>query len=183
MRILLFSGSLRSGSLNKKLLNVIKSQLDQMPGVQTQVADLKLFNIPVYDGDIETAGMPEGVKAFGEMITNCDALISCSPEYNSSIAGSLKNAIDWVSRLRPVPFAQKPVLLTGASPGGFGAVRALGQTRAPFEALGAYVYPQSFGLAKAHEAFTAEGELVDAGQAKRVQELLNGFTGFAKKLV
>lgn len=182
MKFLLFSGSLRTGSLNKKLLAEIAKILKEIPGCEVQIADIKALSIPVYDGDIESEGMPTGVQKLGEMIKNADALITCSPEYNGSIAGPLKNTIDWISRLRPIPLEKMPVLLTGASPGGFGSIRALGQTRAPFEALGSFVYPQSFALPKAHEAFTPEGELVDPGTKKRLEALLVSYKEFAQKI-
>ncbi|WP_408097719.1 NADPH-dependent FMN reductase [Peredibacter sp. HCB2-198] len=182
MKILLFSGSLRKDSLNKKLLSVIDQLIKKFPDCETRIADLKSLSIPVYDGDIEAEGIPQGVLELGKMIKEADAIITCSPEYNGSIAGSLKNTIDWVSRIRPVPLEKKPILLTGASPGAFGSIRALGQTRAPFEALGSYVYPQSFALPKAHEAFSTEGTLVDQGTEKKLEGLLLGYLEFAKRL-
>lgn len=181
MRILLFSGSLRKDSLNKKLLTVIARLFKEFPDCSIDIADLKSLSIPVYDGDIETVGIPEGVLQFGKVIREADAIISCSPEYNGSIAGSLKNAIDWISRLKPVPLEKKPMLLTGASPGGFGSIRALGHTRAPLETLGVYVYPQSMALPKANEAFSLEGDLRDEKTKQRLKELLIGFKDYAQR--
>lgn len=181
MKLLLFSGSLRKESLNKKLLNVIAKNLQENKDLQIEIADIKALSIPVYDGDVEAAGIPDGVKQLGNMISDANAVIICSPEYNGSIAGPLKNTIDWISRLRPVPLDKKPLLLTGASPGGFGAIRALGFTRAPLEAVGSFVFPQSFALPKAHEAFGPEGKLLDAGTEKRLAETLKNFIEFARK--
>lgn len=180
MKTLLFSGSLRTESLNRKLVAVAKGLLEKN-GSEVTVADLRELQIPVYDGDIEAKGIPEGVQKLGNLIRGADSLVISSPEYNASIAGSLKNTIDWVSRLRPVPLEGKPVFLMGASPGGFGSIRALGATRAPFDTLSAFVYPQTFALPKAHEAFTPEGGLKDAGTEKRLKETLEKFTAFAAK--
>lgn len=181
MKFLLFAGSLRAGSLNKKLIAVAEKILAENPNNQVTVIDLKTLSMPVYDGDIEAAGIPEGVVRLGNLISEADALVLSSPEYNGSIAGSFKNTIDWVSRLRPVPFEKKPILLMSASPGYFGGIKSLTVDRAPFETLNAYLYPQSFPLTKAAEAFTPSGELVDEGTKKRLTTMISGFTEFAKK--
>jgi chromate reductase len=182
MNILLMSGSLRKDSLNRKLLKNIVTIIQENNLGTVQIADLKTLAFPVYDGDIEAAEMPAGVKTLGQMIAAADVFITCSPEYNGSIAGSFKNAIDWVSRLRPVPLEGKPILLTGASPGGFGAIRGLGNSRGPFEANGSYVYPSTFALPKAHEAFTPDDVLIDEGTKKRLADTVTKFLKFAEKL-
>lgn len=182
MKYLLFSGSLRTDSLNKKLINVVHKILTEQPGNEITIADIRSLSIPVYDGDVENAGMPEGVKKLGEMISNSNAVIISSPEYNSSIAGTLKNTIDWISRLRPIPLESKPIFLLGASPGGFGAIRGLTATRAPLENLGSFVFPQIFALPKANEAFKSEGELADSMTHKKLSEALVKFNQFATKL-
>lgn len=182
MKFILFSGSLRTGSLNKKLLNVAHHLIQQEPACLSEIIDIRALSIPVYDGDIEQQGMPAGVSHLGSLITAADAIIISSPEYNGSIAGSLKNTIDWVSRLRPVPLENKPVLLMGASPGYFGAIRGLGFSRAPFETLNAFLYPQSFALPKANEAFSDSGELKDEGTQKKLKTLIQGYIRFAKKM-
>lgn len=182
MNFLLFSGSLRTDSLNKKLIHVIKNELEKNSSHQVQVVDLKSLDIPVYDGDIEASGLPKGVSILGQHIQNTNAIIIASPEYNGSIAGPLKNTLDWVSRLRPMPFENKTVLITGASPGGYGAIRGLSATRLPFESMGSFVYPQTFGLAKAHEAFSTSGDLIDSQITKRLNGLLSQFLEFSKKL-
>jgi NAD(P)H-dependent FMN reductase len=179
MKYVLFSGSFRTGSLNKKLISCASQILS--PKNEINLIDVRSLAIPVYDGDIEAQGIPVGVQKLGEAIRAANAIVISSPEYNGSIAGPLKNAIDWVSRLRPVPFEAKPILLLGASPGGFGAIRALGLTRAPFEAMGSFVYPQTFALPKANEAFDSTGALIDAGVQKRLTDLLVKFETFAQR--
>jgi chromate reductase len=181
MKYLLFSGSLRSASLNRKLIRVAQKIFQSKPDNEVTVADLRELALPVYDGDIQEAGFPAGVVKLGSLIQASEALVISTPEYNGSIASPLKNAIDWVSRLRPVPFEGKPVLLLGASPGALGAVRGLGASRAPFEAVGCYLYPRVFGLAKADTAFTSTGDLADPETFKRVQDLLMAFETFAAR--
>ena len=105
-----------------------------------------------------------------------------TPEYNGGVPGTLKNAIDWASRTDPIPFEGKPVLLIGASPGGLGAVRGLAHCRIPLQTIGAYVYPQVFGLSRAHQAFDPSGAFADAQQLSRLQTLLLAYTDFAQKL-
>jgi chromate reductase len=182
MKLMLFSGSLRKASLNKKLLAVAHTILSEIGGHEVKVVDLQGLAIPVYDGDIESAGIPAGVLELGKFAENAEAFIICSPEYNGSMAGSLKNTLDWLSRLKPVPLAGKPILLLGASPGGFGAVRGLGHARQTYDTLGAYVYPQVFGLAKAHEAFSPTGDLLDLANRKKLAELIANYLQFAMKL-
>lgn len=182
MTYLLFSGSLRKDSLNKKLIHVMSRICHSRPDTSCMVADLQPLKLPVYDGDVEAVGIPDGVHTLGGWIASADALIISSPEYNGSIAGSFKNTIDWLSRLKPVPLAKKPVLLMGASPGAFGAMSALAAARAPFERLGAYLYPQSFALPLAHQAFDETGGLKDPAVKSRLETLLAEFDGFAKKL-
>jgi chromate reductase len=182
LKLLLFAGSLRTGSFNKKLLANANTILSAMPDCQPTVVDIKSLSLPVYDADIEAAGMPEGVKTLGQMVLDANAIVIASPEYNNSISSPLKNTIDWVSRLRPVPWENKPVLLMGTSPGYFGAVRGLIHARNPLEALGCYLYPQNFALPKAAEAFLPTGELADLANKARLEKLLAGYLEFAKKL-
>lgn len=182
MRYLLFSGSFRTDSLNKKLVGLVANILSETKENHITVAEIRDLAIPVYDGDVEAKGIPAGVKQLGELIKESHAIIVSSPEYNSSIAGPLKNTIDWVSRLKPFPFEGKPVFLMSASPGAFGGIRGLSATKAPFELMGAYVYPQMFPLSKAHEAMK-EGKLVDDAIQKRLVETLEKFSVFSKKLI
>ena len=182
MKIVLFSGSLRTGSLNKKLVNVAHNLVGEVTGFETQIVEIKDFEIPVYNADVEASSFPLGVKKLAEIVAAAGALIISTPEYNGSMAGTFKNTIDWLSRVRPVPLTRKPVLLLGASPGALGAVRGLGNSRIPLEVLGTYVYPQVFGLPKAHEAFSESGDLKDADTTKKLRDLIGEFLQYAKKL-
>jgi chromate reductase len=182
MNILLFSGSLRKDSFNRKLVAIANGLLSEKPGIQSEVVDIKVLNIPVYDGDVETAGIPDGVKRLADMISKSNALIISSPEYNGSIAGSFKNTIDWISRVRPMPLDKKSVLMMGASQGAFGAISGAQASCAVFDRLNAYQYPQFFTLPKAQDAFNESGELKDESSKKRLSELMNGYLQFAEKL-
>lgn len=181
MELLVFGGALRSGSFNRKFANAAQLSAQKF-GAGTKFISLKDFNIPVYDGDEETAhGIPEGVQRLGELIKKADGLIISTPEYNGSIPGVLKNMIDWLSRITPHPFGHKKLLLLGASPGALGAVRSLWHSRQPFEVLGTIVYPEMFGLPKAHEAFDDDGKLVDPKNQERLDKLVMSFIQFVNQ--
>lgn len=175
MKICVFAGSLRRDSLNKKLAREA-ARLLAARGHETDFVDLQPLAIPVYDGDAEAAGgVPAGAAELSRRVATADALVVSTPEYNGSIPGILKNAIDWLSRIKPVAFFDKPLLLLAASPGALGGVRSLWHTRVPFEVLGAHVFPDMLGLPRAHEAFDDAGRLKDAAFAQRLQDLLERF--------
>lgn len=178
MNILILAASAQRVSVNKKLAAAIGQLLQDNHSIK--IPDFKDFTMPMYDGDLEQASsVPAPAQALATQIQNADAIIICTPEYNGSIPGTLKNALDWISRLRPHPLVAKPVLLTGASPGALGAIRGLWHTRVPFEALGALVYPEMFGLAAAHDAFDDQGALKDSRKADQVTQLTQKFLTFA----
>lgn len=181
VNILLFAGSLRKASLNRKFVEYA-NQVCRTRGATCEIVDLKVLDLPIYDGDIEAAGIPTSVQLLRDKIAAADAIIVSSPEYNSAISAVLKNTIDWVSRLKPVAFAKKPILLLAASPGVLGGIQALRHSRVPFDALGAYVYPSHYALAKAHEAFMDNGDLKDPDVKNRVHALLEDFLSYSQKL-
>lgn len=183
MKILLFAGSLRVDSLNKKLIRVAKLMTETHNNVESTLVDLKDLHLPVYDGDIEAKGIPEGVQKLSQLVGEADAIIISSPEYNASISSTLKNTIDWVSRTKPMPLSKKQILLLGASPGELGAMRGLIHTKPSFETLGNYVYPAVYALPKADKAFDQEGKLVDQLRHERLQKLVGEFIGYAEKRV
>jgi chromate reductase len=181
MKVLLFAGSLRKASLNKKLVNVAQALLQKIDGIESTIMDLQELNFPVYDGDIESIAIPENVLKLSKAVGEADAIIISSPEYNGSISSPLKNTIDWLSRVRPMTIANKQILLLGASPGELGAIRGLGHARAPFEALGNFLYPQSYGLPKADQAFDENNQLVDPKRLERLEKLISSFIVHCKK--
>jgi len=182
VRVLIFAGSLRKDSLNKKFARVSRQFLTTIPGVEVEFVDLKDYNIPVYDGDIEaTMGVPAEIIKLGQQITNADAMVISTPEYNGSMPGILKNVVDWISRLKPVPFRGKHLFLTAASPGALGGVRSLWATRMPFENLGTHVYPEMMGLPKAHEQLTSEEKLADLKLQATLENHLTQYVEYVKK--
>jgi chromate reductase len=134
------------------------------------------FDCPSINQDLEVNNFhPKGAAEFHKRILANDAFIISSPEYNGSMPGLIKNAIDWVSRFRPQPFNEHHALLMSASPSMGGGNRALWTLRMPLEHLGARVFPDMFSLATAHKAFTAEGNITDETLSKRFEANLVAF--------
>jgi NAD(P)H-dependent FMN reductase len=174
-RFLIFSASLRKESLNTHLAKLAAATIESKGG-QVDFAAMLEFDCPSYNGDHETqGGIPAGAAELYKRILANDAIIIASPEYNGSMPGLLKNALDWVSRFRPQPFNEKQVLLMAASPSMVGGNRGVLALRIPLEHLGARVYPSMFSLAMAHKAFTPEWKLADETLAKRFEDNIVSF--------
>jgi chromate reductase, NAD(P)H dehydrogenase (quinone) len=175
LRFLVFSASMRSGSLNTQLARLATAVI-QKQGATVDFADMQEFDCPSYNGDAEQErGLPSGANEFQRRLEGNDAFIIACPEYNASMPGVIKNLIDWVSRFRPQPFNEKHSLLMSASPSMVGGNRALWSLRIPLEHLGSRVFPDMFSLASAHQAFHEDGTLVNASLAKRFEDNLVAF--------
>lgn len=175
VHFLLFSASLRAESLNTKLIHLAASILEKN-GAYVDLARMDAFDCPSFNQDLENdEWKPEGAQALRDRILDNDAFIIAAPEYNGSMPGVLKNAIDWVSRYRPQPFNEKHALLMSASPSMVGGNRGLWQLRIPLEHLGTNVSPNMFSLAMAHKAFTPDGQIADEALAKRFETNLVSF--------
>jgi chromate reductase len=157
MRVLGISGSLRKGSYNTALLRA--AALELPPGAQLEIYGA-LKSVPPYDEDDDGPNAPAAVRELRVAIATADALVIATPEYNSSIPGQLKNALDWASRpLRSAVLANKPVTVIGSSKGMFGAVWAQAELRKVLAATGARVLGDELPVSRSHEAFDGEGRL------------------------
>ncbi|MGW3077828.1 NADPH-dependent FMN reductase [Kitasatospora sp. NPDC001132] len=175
VRVLVFGAALRAGSTNARLA-ALTARLLSEAGADVDLAAMRDFDMPLYDGDLEEAeGLPQGALAMRDRLERCDAFVISSPEYNASVPGVLKNAIDWVSRIRPQPFKTKHALLVSASPSLIGGNRGLWSLRVPLEHLGTRVYPDMFSLPQSHQGFTAGGELSHPGAQERLAETVASF--------
>ncbi len=180
IKILAFAGSLREGSFNKKLLAVAVRFLKD---VQVDVLDLREVEMPLYDGDLEeNSGLPDGAVKFRKRIGQADALVIATPEYNNSIPGVLKNAIDWASRPPEDVFEGKVALLLGASTGGFGAVRSIMHLRQVFRVLGVIVLPSQVTVSHAYDAFTEDGAMRDPEIVDDIQEACDELIALTRAL-
>ncbi len=180
LRIIIFSASLRTESLNSRLARLAKKIIEHN-GVTVDFASMQEFECPSFNQEVEVKGTtPKGATEFRNRLLANDAFVISSPEYNASIPGHLKNAVDWVSRFRPQPFNERHALLMSASPSLAGGNRGLWALRIPFEHLGARVFPDMFSLAAAHKAFDDQGNLYDATLAKRFEDNLIAFINLAE---
>jgi len=181
MRVLAFAGSLRSGSLNRRLLAVAVETLRGK--AEIDLLDLREVMMPIYDGDLEEReGLPDGARRFRQRIAAAEALLIVTPEYNNSIPGGLKNAIDWASRRPDQPFKGKPVLLLSASPGPFGGVRSVMALRLSLASLMAVVIPNTVSVGRADQAFDESGALKDPKQRQSVEHACAELLRFAAAL-
>jgi NAD(P)H-dependent FMN reductase len=182
VKVLVFAGSLRQASLNKKLARLAAGALERA-GSEVDLADFREFEVPLYDGDLEAAsGVPAGALKLKDRLHAAGSLCLVTPEYNHSIPGTVKNAIDWLSRIRPNALANVPALLMSASPGLAGGSRAAWAVRVPLELLGTLVYPGMFTLAQANQRFGPDGGLKDDDLAERLEKLCGDFVAYARAL-
>jgi NAD(P)H-dependent FMN reductase len=167
IRFLVFSASLREGSLNAELASLAAVTIEANEG-EVDLASMHDFDTPSYNADVQhEEGFPPGAEEFRRRLEACNGFVVASPEYNASMPGVLKNSIDWVSRLSPQPFNERAGLLMSASPSMSGGNRGLWALRMPLEHLGARLYPDMFSLAQAHMAFDSEGRIADTQLQRR----------------
>ena len=179
MKVLGISGSLRKGSFNTALLRAAVSVAPK--GVELEIGSIA--GIPLYDGDLEAGqGIPAAVQVLKEKVTKAGGLLLVTPEYNNSMPGVLKNAIDWLSRPPsdvPKVFGGKPVALMGASPGGFGTVLSQNAWLPVLRTLGTRTW---FGgkllVSRAGSVFNEAGELTDEAIRTQLAKYVAGFAAF-----
>ena len=179
LKVLVLAASLRADSLNRKLAT-LAARLAEQAGAMVDHASMREFDVPLYDGDIESQdGIPRGAQELRRRLLESDAFILASPEYNGSMPGTIKNLIDWASRFRPQPFDSRHGLLISASPSLAGGNRGLWALRMPLEHLGARVFPNMFSLAMAHKAFEGN-DIADTALRARFDENLQAFLSLAE---
>lgn len=171
MRVLGISGSLRRDSENTKLLRVAESLLE------AEDAQLVLYDglkeVPPYDEDDDRGEAPAGIARMRAALADADTVLFATPEYNSSIPGQLKNAIDWMSRpIETSVLRNKPVAVIGASTGMFGAIWAQAELCKVLGAAGARVVGEGLPVARAHECFDADGRLDDPELERALREVV-----------
>lgn len=170
-RVLALAGSLRRDSFNKRLIRVGAEAL-RHAGAEVDLLELNDVAMPPYDGDEERAsGLPAGALEFKQRLAAADGFMFSSPEYNYSIPGTFKNAIDWASRGEGDVFEGKVAALMAASPGGAGGMRMLPHLRQVLTSLGVWLLPAQVTIAKADGAFREDGSLAAARDADHVQNL------------
>jgi chromate reductase, NAD(P)H dehydrogenase (quinone) len=179
INVLGFAGSLRKGSWNRGLLRT--AQQAAPSDVAIEVFDIA--DIPLYNEDVRQKGFPPVVQSFRERIRAADALLIATPEYNYSVPGVLKNAIDWASRPPDQPFQDKPIALMGASAGTAGTTRAQHHLRQSFVFLdGRLLARPEVLIAAATQKFDEQGNLMDEPSKKLVADLLATLAAWTRRL-
>ncbi|MFZ5782753.1 MAG: NADPH-dependent FMN reductase [Pseudomonadota bacterium] len=168
IKLAAFCGSLRKASFNRMALNAFAERLP----AGTTMKTIEIGDWPLYDADIQAQGFPEKIQAAQKIMLEADGLVLVSPEYNYGPSGVLKNAIDWLSRMTPQPFAGKPVALFGASGGVLGTARAQYQLRQILVFLdGRPVNKPEVMIGQAQNRFSADGKLTDEPTGKLLTDL------------
>lgn len=181
MHFVALVGSTRKGSYNAAIARALQGlapagvTIDILPSVGL---------LPIYDADLQAEGFPEAVTTLGATVKAADGLVIVTPEYNYSIPGGLKNAIDWLSRLPTKPFAEKPVLIQSASMGVFGGVRAQYHLRQIMVFLDAYVMnvPEVMVGQAQNKIDATTGELTDQGTRDFIAGQVKTFEAFVRKV-
>lgn len=175
-KILAFAGSLRKGSLNKKVVNVA-GEGARAAGAQVTVIDLADYDMPLYNADDHEAnGFPPNAIKFQDLMIEHDGFLICTPEYNGSLPGGMKNAIDWASRKQHseqpmyAAFDKKIAGIMSASPGQFGGLRALAHLRGSLTIMTVEVLPMELAVTFAGEKF--DGDTMTDGKTKHLLEKL-----------
>jgi chromate reductase, NAD(P)H dehydrogenase (quinone) len=188
-KILCFAGSLRRDSFNKKLVKLAMASAKDS-GADVTYLDFKELPLPLFDEDLEREqGLPDNAKTLHKIMREHQGFLLSCPEYNSSVTGVLKNAIDWASR--PLPgedgmalacFRGKVAALMAASPGALGGLRGLVTVRSILGNIGVLVIPDQVAVPKAHEAFNNDGSLRDPKQHDHIKALSARLVDIARRL-
>lgn len=175
MKFFCFAASDSRTSLNKKVIERIAAYLREK-NYEVDLAQFEEFSLPLYSATIQQdTGIPNTAEQFVHRMLKADKVIISSPEYNGSVPGTLKNLVDWVSRIKPMPWNGQDILLTSASPSLYGGVRGLLSLRQPLEVCGAHVFPKTFCLSNADSAFTDQGTFVDPKRQESLETVLEQF--------
>jgi chromate reductase len=179
MKVLGISGSLRADAYNTKLL---RAALEHLPGdVEVELCEW-LRDVPPYDEDDDVEPAPPAVAALRAALAGADAVLIATPEYNSSVPGQLKNALDWASRpLRTNPLRNKPVVVVGASTGAFGAVWAQEELRKVLRAIGARVVEDGVAVRHAAQQFDEDGHVVNDAVDRQLEEVVRALVGLVRE--
>ena len=190
MKLLVFAGSTRAQSLNRKLALAVAA-MARAAGAEVTHIELGDYDIPMYNADLEARGTPPDVLKLKQLFFDHPAWIICTPEYNASYAALLKNTLDWLSS--PVKgdpvwaddmrFSRgKVVGVMSASPGALGGIRSQGHLVPLLFNLHCWVAPTTYALGRAQQAFDEQGQLVDEAARQRVQAVIDQVIGAASRL-
>lgn len=184
-KILFLSGSIRSGSVNNQLA-ALAAKHAVLANVEVTMISLGDYPLPIYDRDYELSrGVPESATKLAELIRQQHAVYIASPEYNGSLTPLLKNAIDWVSRVKSEngsPFKNKIFAIGAAAPGGLGGIRALGHLRDVLMSVGGLVLTEQVSVPGASSAFDEKGDLTNERSAGLLSAQIARLVSVSKSL-
>jgi len=186
-KILAFAGTTRTEAFNKKLIRIAAAAARAAGGDVTLI-DLRDLPMPIYDGDLEAAeGIPPNAQKLKELMLSHPGFLLSTGEYNSSVTGVLKNAIDWASRAAPgepelACFKGRVAALLAASPGMLGGMRGMAAVRLILGNIGTLVITEQMALPRAHEAFEADGSLKDPKRLAAVERVTSQLVRILNKL-
>jgi NAD(P)H-dependent FMN reductase len=187
-KLLFFAGSARKESMNKKLAK-LAADMAQDAGAQVTHIDLKDFEMPLYDGDVEAQnGIPENAKKLKQLFVEHDGFFIASPEYNSSMPPLLKNTLDWISRPHEenetslIAFNGKIAALGAVSPGGLGGLRGLVSLRMMLGNIGVTVVPSQVAVGSGFQAFDENEHLKDDRHAGMLKATIDEFVKIANRM-
>ena len=187
-KLLFFAGSARKESMNKKLAK-LAADMARDAGAHVTHIDLKDFEMPLYDGDVEAQnGIPENAKKLKQLFVEHDGFFIASPEYNSSMPPLLKNTLDWISRPHKeneaslIAFHGKIAALGAVSPGGLGGLRGLVSLRMMLGNIGVTVVPSQVAVGSGFQAFDENEHLKDARQAGMLKATIDEFVKIANRM-
>ncbi|WOX07050.1 NADPH-dependent FMN reductase [Microbulbifer pacificus] len=179
LSILAISGSLRHSSFNSAALKIAQ----EMAADSAAFTFADLSNIPLYNQDQRDKAVPDPVQKLSVQVLAADAILFSTPEYNYSVSGVLKNAIDWLSRLDPQPFADKPVAVMSASMSAFGGARAQYDLRRILIYLNAhFVNKPEVMISFAHKKFDGDGKLADNDTREHIGRLVTALCEWTQRL-
>ena len=172
-KILMFSGSIRKESLNKKLITAT-AKIAKKKAAEVNLIDLADYPMPIYNGDFEDEyGVPENAQKLYKLIEQTDAILISSPEYNGLPSPLLKNTIDWISRLEGNVYSGKIAAIISASIGGLGGMRGLTHLHTLLNNLDVTVIPNQLSVGEALDAFDSEGNLKNEHHKKTIESIID----------
>lgn len=182
MRFIAFAASHRPESHNKKLVLLAQKNIEKL-GHQVTFIEYESLDMPLYNDHLaSTPPLPEQAHALLKHMKNSDGIIIGSPEYNWSLPGSLKNIIDWTSKVDIIGLKDKTALLLSATPSTRGGIVGLTHLRSTLEALQMHVFHKVYGLEKSHVAYDDDNDIADASRRKQLADITKDFVTYSQKI-
>lgn len=172
-------GSLRTGSINKKLQDVMDARL-RAAGVEVNSISLKDFEMPIFNEDLEAEHTPDAPRRLAELFRTHDIVFIATPEYNGGLPPLVVNTLAWLSRQKPSPFRHTVFGIGGVSSGKYGTIWAQSHLRDSLSKIGALVVPTLLGIGPDATAFTQDGEIAEKPIQNKIEQMVKELTHFSR---